>query len=128
MVLYETLGGMRSVAWTDVIQGVLLLAGVVFIFFAIQIEYGGFVEAGRLIQSKQPNAFLPPDWNEKRLWFSTILLAFFGISVYPHAIQRIYAAKNESTLIRSFQITGLYAPFYNIIHGGGWLGRFSSIP
>jgi len=130
MVLYETLGGMRSVAWTDVIQGVLLLAGVVFIFFAIQIEYGGFVEAGRLIQSKQPNAFLPPDWNEKRLWFSTILLAFFGISVYPHAIQRIYAAKNESTLIRSFQIMvfmPLFTTLFMVVVGWVGLAQFPNL-
>ena len=43
MVIYETLGGMRSVAWTDVIQGVILLLGVILIFIVIQIEYGGMV-------------------------------------------------------------------------------------
>ena len=31
-------------------------------------------------------------------------IVFFGISIYPHAIQRIYAAKDEKTLKRSFQI------------------------
>lgn len=123
MVFYETLGGMRSVAWTDVIQGVLLLAGVVFIFFAIQVQYGGFAEAGHIIQNRQPGAFSPPAWHEKRLWFSTILLAFFGISVYPHAIQRIYAAKNESTLIRSFQIM-VFMPLFTTLFMVvvGWVG------
>jgi SSS family solute:Na+ symporter len=30
MVIYKTLGGFRSVAWTDAIQGVILLAGCSF--------------------------------------------------------------------------------------------------
>lgn len=130
MVLYETLGGMRSVAWTDVIQGVLLLAGVIFIFFAIQVQYGGFIDTGEIIRSRSPQAFAPPDWYAKRLWFSTILLAFFGISVYPHAIQRIYAAKNESTLIRSFQIMAfmpLVTTLFMVVVGWVGLAQFPGL-
>ncbi len=104
MVIYETLGGMRSVAWTDVIQGVLLLMGVMLIFIVIQLEYGGMSESAHFIKNNNPEFFIPPNWAEKRLWLSTIGLAFFGISVYPHAIQRIYAAKDEHTLKRSLQI------------------------
>ena len=28
MAIYETVGGMRGVAWTDVLQGVMLLLGI----------------------------------------------------------------------------------------------------
>ena len=104
MVIYETLGGMRSVAWTDMIQGVLLLLGVFLIFITIQSEYGGLAKASEQIQSLRPDFWNPPDWEGKRLWLSTIIIVFFGISVYPHAIQRIYAARDERTLRRSFQI------------------------
>jgi len=104
MVIYETLGGMRSVAWTDMIQGVLLLLGVFLIFITIQSEYGGLAKASEQIQSLRPDFWNPPDWEGKRLWLSTIIIVFFGISVYPHAIQRIYAARDEKTLRRSFQI------------------------
>ena len=41
MVVYETLGGLRSVAWTDVIQGIILLLGCALIFIAIEYQYGG---------------------------------------------------------------------------------------
>ena len=37
MVIYESLGGMRSVAWTDAIQGTVLMAGVITIFITISI-------------------------------------------------------------------------------------------
>ena len=107
MVIYETLGGMRSVAWTDVIQGILLLLGVIFIFIMVHVYYGGMVSSQ--IQSNT-DFWAPPDWNGKRLWFSTIVILFAGISVYPHAIQRIYSAKDEKTLKRSLQIM-VFMPF-----------------
>ena len=104
MVIYETLGGMRSVAWTDMIQGVLLLFGVFFIFITIQSEYGGLVKMSEQIKNIRPDFWQPPDWGEKRLWLSTIIIVFFGISVYPHAIQRIYAARSATTLRRSLAV------------------------
>ncbi len=104
MVLYETLGGLRSVAWTDVIQGVLLLLGCVVIFGAIEYQYGGLTATASFLMAKRPELWQAPTPEEKRIWLSTLLIVFFAISIYPHAIQRIYAAKDEKTLRRSFQI------------------------
>ena len=104
MVIYETMGGMRSVAWTDSLQGIILMFGVITIFITIQIEYGGFEFIYNAIQISDPQKFIPPNLTQKLNWLSTICLGFFGISIYPHAIQRIYSAKSESTLKRSIQI------------------------
>lgn len=104
MVVYETLGGLRSVAWTDVIQGVILLFGCVVIFIAIEYQYGGLTSTAEYIMTNQPDVWAPPTWEEKRLWLSTLLIVLFGISIYPQAIQRIYAAKDEKTLKRSLQV------------------------
>ena len=41
MVIYETLGGMRSVAWTDVIQGVVLLVGFALLVMIVPTQLGG---------------------------------------------------------------------------------------
>ncbi len=104
MVVYETLGGMRSVAWTDMIQGVLLLFGVIVIFFIIYNQYGGIYAISSQLKLSNANFWQPPSWDEKRLWFSTILVVAIGVSVYPHAIQRIYSAKDSLTLRRSLQV------------------------
>ena len=104
MVIYETMGGMRSVAWTDSLQGIILMFGVITIFITIQIEYGGFEFIYNAIQISDPQKFIPPNLTQKLNWLSTICLGFFGISIYPHAIQRIYSAKSESTLKKSIQI------------------------
>ena len=104
MIIYETLGGMRSVAWTDTIQGILLFIGVAAIFIVINIHYGGLGEIADKLISTKPEFWKPPDMEGKTLWFSTILIFMFGVSVYPHAIQRIYSAKNAKVLKRSLQI------------------------
>ena len=103
MVIYETMGGMRSVAWTDAIQGTILMIGVITIFITINIEYGGLEFIYNGIKSNSPEKIFPPTTYQKLGWFSTVCLGFFGISLYPHAIQRIYSARNMTTLKRSMQ-------------------------
>lgn len=104
MIIYETLGGMRSVAWTDAIQGILLLIGVVTIFIVIQLYYGGLPEIAEKIKISNPDFWKPPDMMQKNLWLSTIILFMFGVSVYPHAVQRIYSARSAKILKRSLQL------------------------
>ncbi len=104
MVIYETLGGMRSVAWTDAIQGVLLFIGVLIIFVVIWHHYGTVEEATQILQTLRSDFYENPTGMQQIKWLSVLLLIFFGISVYPQAIQRIYSAKNEQTLKRSFQL------------------------
>lgn len=104
MVVYETLGGMRSVAWTDAIQGVLLFVGVVIIFAVVWVHYGSLEANTALLKQVRSDFFADPTPLQQVKWFSVLILIFFGISVYPQAIQRIYAAKDESTLKRSFQL------------------------
>ena len=44
IIIYETLGGLRSVAWTDVLQGVMLFIGC-FVVFAVVIFVGAVIAA-----------------------------------------------------------------------------------
>ena len=104
MVLYETLGGMRSVAWTDAIQGVLLFAGVLIIFGVIWHHYGSLTSHGELLMQVRADFFADPQPLQQVKWASVLILILFGISVYPQAIQRIYAAKDEGSLKRSLQL------------------------
>ncbi len=104
MVIYETLGGMRSVAWTDAIQGVLLFIGVIIIFSVVMIHYGTLDENTALFLQNRPQLFADITLANQITWLSVVILIFFGISVYPQAIQRIYSAKNEHTLRRSLSL------------------------
>jgi len=114
MVVYETLGGMRSVAWTDTIQGVLLLLGCVTIFVAFEYQYNGLSLTAEYFIANNHELWTPPSAEQKRLWLSTLIVVFFSVSIYPHAIQRIYSAKDEKTLKRSFQIM-VFMPIFTTL-------------
>jgi SSS family solute:Na+ symporter len=104
MVIYETLGGMRSVAWTDAIQGILLFVGVIIIFAVVWVHYGSLASNTSALMQLRADLFSDPAPMQQLRWFSILVLIFFGISVYPQAIQRIYAANSEKTLRRSLQL------------------------
>ena len=120
MLIYETLGGMRSVAWTDVTQGIILLLSLGFIAFALFFHLGGPAGVAEGLEAARPDIWSPPELEQKITWLSSTLLFFFGISMYPHAIQRIYAAKNEKTLKRSLQVMAfmpLFTTFFLVLLG-----------
>ena len=120
MLIYETLGGMRSVAWTDVTQGIILLISLGFIAFALFFHLGGPAGVAEGLENARPEIWDPPDMKQKITWLSSALLFFFGISMYPHAVQRIYAAKDEMTLRRSFQVMAfmpLFTTFFLVLLG-----------
>ena len=110
MVIYETLGGMRSVAWTDAIQGILLLVSILIIFAVIWTQYGSVLDNQTLLEKSKAQFFRSPDISDIKKWISTLILVCFGAAVYPQAIQRIYAAKSKRTLQRSLQLM-LIMPF-----------------
>ena len=104
VIIYETAGGMRAVAWTDCVQGVMLAVGLVGLLVAVAPTPGHLAELTNAIATTQPDKVAMPSWAVSRNWFSTILLIGCSAAVYPHAIQRIYAARSLETLRRSFGI------------------------
>ncbi len=110
ILLYETLGGMRAVAWTDAAQGVLMLVGLGALLSWLLGEAGGLGEVTREISVLRPEVVAVPDAEERANWISTILLLGLASVVYPQAIQRIYAARSGRTLKRSFALM-TFMPF-----------------
>lgn len=98
MLIYESLGGMRSVAWTDMIQGSLLFLGCGCILYILLTTEGGLVAASERIQEIQPEKIQTPNAHGVRVWISNLVLLGLGVSIYPHAIQRIFAARNLKAL------------------------------
>jgi Na+/proline symporter len=101
---YETLGGMRAVAWTDAVQGVLMLLGLGALLVWLMGEAGGLAALTRSVASLRPEAVVVPDATERANWASTIVLLGLASVVYPQAIQRVYAARSGATLRRAFAL------------------------
>ena len=104
VIVYATVGGMRAVAWTDCVQGIMLLVGLVGLLLAVVPTPAHLGELTAAVAAAAPEKVAVPGWDVSRNWFSTILLIGLSGAVYPHAIQRIYAARDAATLKRAFSI------------------------
>jgi Na+/proline symporter len=103
MAVYESLGGMRGVVWTDVIQGLMLLLGCLAIFVCVAAlsepdsvtRWSGFTTGLAAYVADDL------DWVN---FLSLVVLIAFGAAVYPQALQRIYAARDVQVLRRSYRL------------------------
>ncbi|MFC6976348.1 hypothetical protein ACFQL1_19355 [Halomicroarcula sp. GCM10025709] len=94
------MGGLRSVAWSDALQGltvvVLLVAALVFVVPAVEplaLTRRVAAETDRFTQVGQAGLFTP------RVWLSFLLMNTMAVVAYPQLFQRFFAATDE----RSFR-------------------------
>jgi len=103
MLLYEWLGGMKAVAIADTINGIMLLIGVIGFIIMAMANFGGLGQASTHMIENFPEKIGVPNMGVNVTWISIYILVGVGAAVYPHAIQRIYAAESENTLKKSLR-------------------------
>ncbi len=112
-MFYVLIGGMRSVAWTDVLQGVLLLGGMILAAVAAIISMGGFSGYFAKVAELPPEALSVPSatgaWPAWKL-MSVAVFASIGSLVQPGQWIRMYAAKNDQILKKSALIFAVVLP------------------
>ena len=115
MVIYGTLGGIRAVAWTDVIQGLVLMTGFMILLFMLFKQFGPISLATATIQ-QMPGSIKAdvPDANRLREWLSYIIIIGLGSVLYPQVIQRIYAARTEKVLRQGLAFMA-FAPLFTVL-------------
>jgi len=101
ILAYELLGGMRAVAWTDAVQGVLLVGGLTVVAFLVSRDVGNPVSLLGKLAEIHPAKVAPPDARGCWTWIGNFMLLGFGAPLYPQAIQRIYAARHVRELRRA---------------------------
>ena len=110
---YVLVGGMRSVAWTDVIQGILLIFGMLVAGLATIAYFGslgGYFEAVSALPAKALSAPGYSDkWNAGML-FTICAFASLGSIIQPGQWMRFYAAKDSSTLRKSALVFAVVLP------------------
>jgi SSS family solute:Na+ symporter len=103
IVLYTLHGGMRAVAWTDLFQGLLMLAMLLVTVVIAAGHHGGFISASQKVMAMKPELFSRPGAMDQYLpgiWFSYMALWFFCDPMFPQLFQRFFAARDERTLAR----------------------------
>ncbi len=104
VLAYVLMGGMRAVAWTDVLQGSLLVIGVLVILVMVWMEVGSPTSVVRTVQLLRPEMVANPNLETCFFWLSNFFLLALGAPLYPQAIQRVYAAKKLSHLRRTLVV------------------------
>jgi SSS family solute:Na+ symporter len=100
-VLYLLLGGMRGDAWTDALQGIVMLAAMLAVFFGVAHALGGLGAANARVFAERPELFSRPGGGMEftvGVWFSYMALWFLCDPMFPQLFQRFLAAKNERAL------------------------------
>jgi Na+/proline symporter len=104
VLLYETVGGMRAVAWTDAAQSIVMMVGLAALLGWLLGSAGGLGAMTRGILEVRPQAAALPEPREQINWASSIVLMGLASVVYPQAIQRVFAARSAAVLRRSFAL------------------------
>ncbi len=103
-VIYTSMGGLKAVIYTDTIQWIVLMIGMIGIGLPMGYFYLGGWDG---IQSTLPASFL--QFNQLSLaqiinWSLTIIpIWFIGMTLY----QRIYASRSKKEAIQAWRIAGL---------------------
>ena len=112
MAVYISVGGWRGVVWTDAVQGVLLTAAMLAATVVTLQLAGGLDSVIATLDRIQPTLLAAPAGVENLTsrWLSLLIVSAIGFAMYPQAIQRIYAARSERALKKSFTAM-LVVPF-----------------
>jgi len=104
-IVYTALGGLKAVIYTDTIQWMILMFGLIFVGIPISIYYVGGYEVILKTLPDEYFALSNVKWQDLVKWGVTILpIWFVGMTLY----QRIYASKSEKEAKKAWFIAGLF--------------------
>jgi len=104
-VVYTVLGGLKAVIYTDTIQWIVLMAGLIFV--GIPVSYFAIGGYDSIVQTIEPEflSLQNISWQQIINWMFTIIpIWFIGMTLY----QRIYASKNTRAAQRGWFLAGLF--------------------
>ena len=113
VIAYATVGGMRSVVWTDIIQFIVLAFGIpMTLYFGLQ-HVGGW----QAMQNNLPATHftLPTEPLAMVALLSLFMTFMLGETLVPPYLQRLLIGKSSKDVIRGSLLSGLFSiPFFAI--------------
>ena len=105
VVSYTALGGIKAVIYTDTVQWIVLMVGLIFIGLPMGlISIGGFGAITETLSSDMVS-LTNVGWSTLVNWAFTIIpIWFVGMTLY----QRIFACRDERTARKAWLIAGLF--------------------
>ncbi len=104
-IVYTVLGGIKAVIYTDTIQWIILMGGLIFIGIPMSYQAVGGYEAIAATVAPEMLSLTNVSWSTLLNWAITIIpIWFVGMTLY----QRIYACKDEKVAKKAWFIAGLF--------------------
>lgn len=103
VVLYVFLGGYRTVAWIDLVQGFFLLAVIIAIPLLLVVKAGGFAPILQAIQDKNLSTSLFPDWTFSSIFRNLLIAAGWGLGYFgqPHILTKFMGIRKVSEMSKA---------------------------
>ncbi len=117
-IVYVLIGGMQSVAKTDLKQGVLMIFFMLLGVFLVGYSLGGMQVANETAISIVPDAFTVEGVNDHyspQKWFSFLFFWIFCVPMFPQLFMRFYVSKDIKTLNNSILMYSVMPLFISIL-------------
>ena len=109
IIIYTLVGGYKAVAWTDLIQGILMLSGLIIVPIVAVTAAGGWDAVVHTLAMEDPGLLSPwgPDGVSVRAFiavasFLAIGVGFVGV---PQLMVRFMSARSEQSLVPAMIIS-----------------------
>jgi len=111
VIIYSTIGGMRAVVWTDIVQFIVLSVGIpLTLYFGIE-HVGGWNEIVQSVPASHFTISLEP--MALVALISLFLTFLLGETLVPPYVQRLLIGKENHNVKRGTMLSGLYSiPFF----------------
>ena len=115
VTVYTVIGGLYAVAWTTLVQGLLLMVGVIIMAPIVISTAGGFTAVNTYLSSMDPALLLPYSSGPGAVFTPEYIVSFFllltiGLACAPHVINNVLAVRDANyfkwTPIIAFAIYG----------------------
>ncbi|XP_067679756.1 sodium-coupled monocarboxylate transporter 2-like [Haliotis asinina] len=116
VVLYTTIGGLRAVIWTDVLQYIIMFLGILAVIIKGTIEVGGVQEIWNRVHSGGRLVFIfdPDPTIRHTVWNLGVAKVFLGLGLVfkPAYLQRIAATKSLTEARRAMLFGLICTPVF----------------
>jgi len=120
VIAYSTIGGMRAVVFTDIIQFIVLSVGIPLTLLFGIIQVGGFVEFRAAIP--ESHLAIPGGYGSYIAFASLFLTFVLGETLVPPYVQRLLLSKDKSHTQRGTLWSGLFSiPFFAVTGAIGFV-------
>jgi len=107
VIVYTYVGGMWAVSYTDMLQGIIILIGLIILFFTMLGETGGIAP----LFAEKPDSFfsfLPKsNWESWNEYLATFLAFTLGAIPVQEIYQRVFSAKSTRSAVQGIFFAGL---------------------